>query len=82
MVGQLVLGKDFNFVVREVGLGQIGALLENHNTKAVSGEFLGQDPTGGTGAHNDEIHLVRSFVFGLVHGHFFSASFAADSQPG
>ncbi len=82
VVGELVLGKDFDFVVCEIGLGQIGALLENNHAKAIGGKFLGQDAAGRAGAYDDEVHLIRSIVFGLLYGHFFSASFAPGSQPG
>ena len=82
MVGELVLTEDFNFVVREIRFGQVGALLQNDNAETVGGKFLGEDSAGRAGADNDEIHFVGSLVFGLVDHHFLSASFAAGCQPG
>ena len=86
MIRKLVQGHDFDFVVGEIGFCQIRTLLENHDAKTVGGKLLGQDAARGSGAHNDEVHFIRSLVFGLVCGHFlpasFASSFGAASHPG
>src|SRR6266576_3845080 len=74
------------FVVREIGFAQVRALLKDHDAKTVRRKLFSQNAAGSAGADDHEIHFVRSLVLGLVHGHFFSASFissfAATSQPG
>ena len=86
MIGELVQRQNFDFVVREIGFAQVRALLKDHDAKTVRRKLFSQNAAGSAGADDHEIHFVRSLVLGLVHGHFFSASFissfAATSQPG
>ncbi len=82
MIGELVLGPNFDFIMGEIGFRKIGTLFENHHPESVSRELFSKNATCRAGADNDEVHFIRSFVFGLIDSHFFSASFVAVSQPG
>ena len=81
MIGELVQCQNFDFVVVKIGFRQVRALLQHNDAKPVRRKFLSDDPAGCTGADDDKVHFVGSFVFGLVNGHFLSASFAPGCQP-
>ena len=81
MVGELVLGQDFDFVVAKIGFRQVRALLQDNHAKTVGRKLLGEDAAGRARAHDDKVHFVGSLVVGLVDRHFFSASFATGCQP-
>src|SRR6267154_6255248 len=83
LVGEEIFVDDFYFVVNKIRLGEIRALLEHDDAKAVGGKLLGHDAAGGSGADDYEIDFIGSFIFRRVDSHalVFSASGGFGCQP-
>ena len=58
IVGQRVLEDGAEFVVLEIALVQIRALLQHHDAESGRREFLGHHAAGGARADDQEIHGV------------------------
>ncbi len=84
VIGEEVFVKDFDFVVREVGFGEIRALFQHDHAKSVFGQFLGKNATGCAGPHDDKVYFVGGLVFRLLGGHDLALSEApgAGCHPG